>query len=222
MVSGLVVQDQLDERSVYQKRSYDSFELFNKKRIAHAYIMLVVFIILYPLGAISIHLPIDHILKNKVMVLHTPIQIVATILMVAGMALGIRIAHDLNYLEHPVHAHVVIGLLVVCIIIVFQPILGIIQHQQFKKRGDKSIFGLLHRWIGRGAIILGIINSGLGFQLAKTNVIVSNTWYIWSYIVVGVLALIWVGLVVYDKFRTHQPKSVTEGRGRGEMEQDTR
>ncbi|KFZ23942.1 hypothetical protein V502_01578 [Pseudogymnoascus sp. VKM F-4520 (FW-2644)] len=95
-------------------------------------------------------------------------------MMVGGMALGIRIGQDLGYLRHPVRAHVVIGFVVVCTIIVFQPIMGILQHRHFKKRGDKSIFAYLHRWIGRGAIILGMINSGLAFQLAQTNVIVST------------------------------------------------
>lgn len=229
MISGEEIQDQLDERGVYQKRNIDTFEIFNKKRIAHAYIMLIVFIVLYPLGAISIHLPIERMpylkdtyLKKKVTAMHVPIQIIGVIMMVAGMALGIRIAHDINYLEHPVSAHVVIGLVVVCTIVVFQPIMGILQHLHFKKRGGKSIFAHLHRWIGRGAIVLGMINSGLGFQLAKTNVIVTTTWYIWSYVLLGVFVSIWCSLVVYDKFRIHQPKSVADGRERGQVERDTR
>ncbi|RDL30788.1 uncharacterized protein BP5553_10133 [Venustampulla echinocandica] len=126
---------------------------------------------------------------------------VGFVMMVGGMALGIRIGHDLDYIEHPVHAHVVIGLIVVCTIIVFQPIMGIIQHRHFKKRGGKSIFAYLHRWIGRGAIVLGMINSGLGFQLAKTNAVVPARWYIWSYVLLGVFVFIWCGLVLYDGFK---------------------
>jgi hypothetical protein len=76
------------------------------------------------------------------------------------MALGIRIAHNLGYLEHPLDADVVIGLLAVCTIIIFQPIMGILQHRHFKKSGGKGIFTHLHRWIGRSAIILNMSNSG--------------------------------------------------------------
>jgi hypothetical protein len=186
--------------------------------------MLIVFIILYPLGAISTHLPIERIpclknsyLKNKIMAIHVPIQVIGFVMMIGGMALGIRIGHDLDYLNHPVHAHVVIGLIVVCTIIVFQPITGLLQHRHFKKRGDKSVFAYLHRWIGRGTIVLGMINSGLGFQLAKTNVIVSTRWYIWSYVLLGVFVSLWCSLVLYDELKMHQPMAVTEGRAQGRI-----
>lgn len=199
-------------REMDEKRSVDTYEDFNRKRNAHAYIMLIVFIILYPLGAISVHLPIERVprlkntfLQNKIMAMHAPIQMLGFVMMIAGMALGIRIGHDVGYLSHPVHAHVVIGLIVVCTIIVFQPVMGLLQHRHFKKRGDRSIFAYLHRWIGRGAIVLGMINSGLGFQLARTNVIVSSGWYIWSYILLGFFVSIWCILVLYDQFKTKPP-----------------
>jgi hypothetical protein len=222
VILGQEPRGQVDARETNQKRTVDTFEVFNRKREAHAYIMLIVFIILYPLGAISIHLPIERIpylknsyLMNKTMVVHAPIQMIGFVMMICGMALGIRIGHDVNYLNHPVRAHVVIGLIVVCTIIVFQPITGLLQHRHFKRRGDKSVFAYLHRWIGRGAIVLGMINSGLGFQLAKTNVIVSAKWYIWSYVILGVFVSIWCGLVLYDEFKMHRPKPITDGRVRG-------
>jgi hypothetical protein len=124
---------QLNERHVSQKRNIDTFRVFNRKRNAHAYIMLIVFIIIYPLGAISIRLPIGRIpylknscLKNKIMASHAPTQMIGFVMMIGGMALGIRIGHDLDYLNHPVHAHVVIGLIVVCAITIFQPIMGLL------------------------------------------------------------------------------------------------
>jgi len=215
------IRDQQNGADVLQKRSFDDFVIYNRKRNAHACIMSIVFIVLYPLGAIGIHLPIDRIpylrnsyLRNKVMAIHAPIQIIAFVMMVGGMALGIRIGHDLGYLNHPVHAHVVIGLLVVCTIIVFQPAMGILQHLYFKKTGGKSIFAYLHRWIGRGAIALGMINSGLGFQLASHNIIVPTHSYVRSYVLLGVLVSVWLGLVVYDdlnKPTPQQEKHVSDG-----------
>jgi uncharacterized membrane protein (DUF485 family) len=221
MILGQEVDDHLNARDVHQKRDFDTFEIFNRKRNAHACIMSIVFVVLYPLGAISIHLPIERIpylkdtyLKKKIVAMHAPIQVIGFVMMVGGMALGIRIGHDLGYLKHPVHAHVAIGLLVVCTIIVFQPIMGVLQHRYFKKRGGKSIFAYLHRWIGRGAIVLGMINSGLGFQLAETNITVPTRSYIRSYVLLGVLVSIWFSLVVYDEFRVHRPRAVTNGRER--------
>jgi uncharacterized membrane protein (DUF485 family) len=222
IVLGQDLHDALDARNVPQPRSVDTFQIFNRKRNAHACIMSIVFIVLYPLGAISIHLPIEHVpylkntyLKKKIMAIHAPIQVIGLVMMVGGMALGIRIAQDLDFLAHPIHAHVVIGFIVVCTIIIFQPIMGILQHRYFKKRGSKSIFAHLHRWIGRGAVVLGMINNGLGFQLAETTVIVPNSSYIRNYVILAVLVSIWFSLVAFDEFRAHKPKAVTDGRDKG-------
>src|SRR5258708_1284466 len=118
MIRGQVLCGKLGEGQIHQKRNTDTYEVFNRERNAHAYIMLIVFIILYPLGAISIHLPIQRVpylknsyLINKTMAMHVPIQMISFIMMIGGMALGIRIGRDLDYLNHPVHAHVVIGLI---------------------------------------------------------------------------------------------------------------
>jgi hypothetical protein len=56
----------------------------------------------------------------------------------------------------------------------------------------------MHRWIGRGAIILGIINNGLGFQLASNDTTIPKTSYIRNFTIAGALALIWFALVIYD------------------------
>jgi uncharacterized membrane protein (DUF485 family) len=213
MILGQNGDSELDARDLHQKRDFDSYKIFNRKRNAHACIMSIVFIVLYPLGAISIHLPIERIpylrntyLKKKVTAIHVPIQIIGFVMMVGGMALGIRLGHDLGYLQHPVPAHVIIGLLVVCTIIVLQPIMGILQHRHFKRTGGKSSFAYIHRWIGRGAIVLGIINNGLGFQLASSNVIIPARSYIRNFVILGVVVAAWLSLVMYDEFKARRPK----------------
>jgi hypothetical protein len=170
--------------------------------------MSIVFIILFPLGAISVHLPIDRIpflrntyLKRKILAIHAPIQVLGLLLMLAGMSLGVRMALDFNYLALPItkhYAHPIIGLVVVCTIAVFQPILGSLQHMYFKRTGRRSIYGYMHRWIGRAAIIVGIINNGLGFKLARDDTIVPNSSLIRNFVIAGVLALIWFALVMFD------------------------
>jgi hypothetical protein len=184
--------------------------------------MSIVFIVLYPLGAISIHLPIEHIpylkntyLQNKVMAMHVPIQIIAFVMMIGGMALGIKVAQFVGFLRDPVRAHVVIGFIVVCTIILFQPILGILQHRHYKKTGGKSIFAYLHRWIGRGSVLLGMINTGLGFQLAQKNVIIHKSSYVRSYVLLGILVFVWVSFVIYDELRLRKSAAVTDGGEKG-------
>jgi hypothetical protein len=181
--------------------------------------MSIVFIVLFPLGAIGIRLPIDRIpflknsyLQNKAMAIHAPIQIIGFVMMIAGMALGIRIGHDLEYLKNPVQAHVAVGLVTTCTIIVFQPAMGMIQHLHYKKTGSKSIFAYLHRWIGRGAIALGMINTGLGFKLATTNVIVPRSSYVREYVLLALFVSIWISLVVYDDIRA-KPQHAKHAKG---------
>lgn len=170
--------------------------------------MSIVFIVLYPLGAISLHLPILHIpylkntyLQNKVMAMHVPIQLIGFVMMIGGFGLGIKVASFVGFLSHPVRAHVVIGFIVVCTIILFQPLLGILQHRHFKRTGGKSKFAYMHRWLGRGAIITGMINTGVGFQLAQENVIIHTSSYVRSYVILGILTTVWVILVLYDERR---------------------
>jgi hypothetical protein len=216
------IHGQLSEMSVNEKRSFDTIKIYERKRKAHACIMSIVFIVLYPLGAISTHLPIQRVpflkntyLKNKIMAMHVPIQIIAFVMMIGGMALGIRIGHDLEYLKNPVHHHVVIGLVVTCTIIIFQPIMGMLQHWHFKKTGGKGIFAFLHRWIGRCAIILGVINDGLGFQLASLNVIIHKRSYIRNFVIFAVLGFIWLSVVLYDRFGGHRSRTSPDGEEQG-------
>jgi hypothetical protein len=200
---GDALEDGLEKRQVE-----DSYKILVRIRNGHACIMSIVFIILFPLGAISVHLPIDRVpflrntyLKQKILAIHAPIQILGLFMMLAGMSLGVRLALDLDYLTLPIeprYAHPVIGLVVVCTIAVFQPLLGSLQHMYFRRTGRKSVYAYLHRWIGRSAIILGIINNGLGFQLASYDINIPKTSYIRNFVLAGALALIWFALVIYD------------------------
>ncbi|KAF3907987.1 hypothetical protein ABW20_dc0103672 [Dactylellina cionopaga] len=131
--------------------------------------------------------------------------------MVGGLALGIRIAHDLGFFNSPVPAHIIIGLLVTLAIIVFQPVMGILQHRYFKKTGGKSVFGYIHRWVGRIAILLGMVNNGLGFQLAKDDVEIPASSYIRNFTFVGVFVTIWLGLVIFSEFFQKPQSSHKQG-----------
>ncbi|KAM0255538.1 hypothetical protein ACHAQJ_005685 [Trichoderma viride] len=223
------IHNHIDGRNTHlnEPRDFDdSFKIWNRERNAHACIMSIVFIVLYPLGAISIHLPIEHIpylrntyLKKKIMAMHVPIQLIGFVMMIGGMALGIKVAQFVGFLHNPIRAHVVIGFIAVLTIILFQPILGIMQHRHFKKTGGKSIFAYLHRWIGRGSVLLGMINTGLGFQLAQKNVIIHRSSYVRSYVILGILVSIWVAFVIYDEFRLRKSAAVTDGGEKGSAAQ---
>ncbi len=181
----------------------DSIKIFNRKRNAHACIMSIVFLVLYPLGAISLHLPLPSSLRKIRIVpsVHAPIQILALAMMIGAMGLGIDIAREMGFFSRgSVPAHVVIGLLATCMIILIQPAMGILQHLHFRKTGEKSVYGYIHRWNGRVAIILGMINQGLGFQLVGIGTIVHAHSLIRNFVILGVLGGIWFTLAMWDAF----------------------
>jgi hypothetical protein len=67
----------------------DTFQVLNRIRNGHACIMSIVFCVLFPLGAISMHLPTDSVpwfrntyLKNRVTGWHVPIQAIGFVMMV--------------------------------------------------------------------------------------------------------------------------------------------
>lgn len=50
-----------------------------------------------------------------------------------------------------------------------QPILGALHHMSFKRQGRRGALSHVHVWYGRALMILGIINGGLGLQLASAG-----------------------------------------------------
>ena len=63
------------------------------------------------------------------------------------------------------------------------------------------MFGHIHRWNGRVAIILGMINQGLGFQLVGIGTVVEPHSLIRNFAITGLFAGIWLLLVTWDEFR---------------------
>ena len=165
--------------------------------------MSIVFIVLFPIAAISLHLPLRGV--RVVPFIHAPIQIVGLAMMIGAMGLGIDIAkNDLHYLD-PAKTHIVIGLLATSMIIFFQPAMGIWQHLHYQKTGQKTFISYAHRWIGRIAIILGWINTGLGFQLLPFELVATHV-IVREYVLLGLLGGLWFFLVGLDGVRSHLMK----------------
>ncbi|KAE9370889.1 hypothetical protein N431DRAFT_412660 [Stipitochalara longipes BDJ] len=220
LASQLVLASQQEESSTLLERTYeDPFKIFNRKRNAHACMMSIVFLVLYPLGAISLHLPLPFFIKSRIRVvpsIHMPIQLLGLAMMIGAMGLGIDIALQLGYFSggaSMVPAHVIIGLLATSMIILIQPAMGILQHIHFRKTGGRSVWGYIHRWNGRVAIVLGMINQGLGFQLTGIGIVVRTHSLVRNFLICGLLASIWFGLVVWDVVRERMKKEVVAEEG---------
>lgn len=95
--------------------------------------------------------------------------------------------------------HQIIGYIVVAIMVLFQPALGIYQHLHYHKTGGRSPAGLIHQWLGRGVIALGIVNGGIGWQLTD-----SKGAYAPYAVCAVVVFLIYVGVVVFTFIRARR------------------
>ncbi|KAK7719730.1 hypothetical protein SLS64_001910 [Diaporthe eres] len=126
---------------------------------AHGLGMAIAFAVLYPLG--SAVMP----LFGK-WYIHSAWQMVSWLLMWACFGLGVYGAQQRNMLF--TNSHVQLGTVVVCVLAI-QPALGFIHHSQFAKTGSRGIFSHAHIWWGRIWLVLGVINGGLGLQLAGSS-----------------------------------------------------
>ncbi|OJK01289.1 iron reductase domain protein [Aspergillus aculeatus ATCC 16872] len=191
--------------------------------IVHGTLMGLAFLLFFPLFA----LPIPLGLKYNIPALHAPLQLFTLCLIVVGLGTGVYLATTVSTLKH---AHPIIGMILVGVLVLFQPVAGYLQHRHWRREGAKSVFGYVHRWVGRGAIILGMVNGGLGFALAgrgmggigSRNVPVAGV--VVYCVVAGVVFAVYVVGVVWGKtkvFHRGEGLKVMEmggGGGKGEAE----
>jgi hypothetical protein len=76
---------------------------------------------------------------------------------------------------------------VVCLLVI-QPALGYAHHRHFLKHGQRGLVSHAHIWYGRALMLLGVINGGLGLQLADER----NSLIIAYSVVAGVMFLLYV------------------------------
>jgi hypothetical protein len=161
-------------------------------RRSHAAIMCLLFLVLFPAAALTMYLHI----AQRVRYIHAPLQLVNLILLVAGLSTGGAMAH-----RGPGFSgyHQIIGLIISFSLLLLQPALGIYQHLYFRKHGKRSHAGSGHRWLGRSAIILGIINGGLGFHtVGKVDSPNAPRWAMVLYGIVAAVAFsIYTVIAVY-------------------------
>lgn len=179
---------------------YYSSDSGRRALIAHAVIASAVWVILVPLGGILLRL---NIRSPWVLRVHATLQILSYLLYIAAVGLGIYLINTMTSFDgytvlwsssHPRLGMAILGLAT------FQPILGAIHHRLFKKRVEKmkagksgpapgrTIPGHLHLWLGRFLIVLGIVNGGLGIQLAGRTPFQSDQSTRTAGIVYGVVA----------------------------------
>lgn len=96
--------------------------------------------------------------------------------------------------------HSQLGIILVCLVSL-QPFLGFLHHRHYLRHKQRGIISYLHIWYGRSLIILGMINGGLGLQLAGLTT--DNHAFIVAYcVVVAVVAAAYIACVLLKVWRT--------------------
>ncbi|KAI9788264.1 MAG: hypothetical protein M1816_007030 [Peltula sp. TS41687] len=150
-----------DESISGSESNDESFQILARVIEAHGVVLGLAFVVLFPLGALLMR-----VLSFRGLVwVHAGTQVLTYSLAIAGLGMGVWIANETSQLNE---AHPILGIVIIALLLA-QPALGLIHHFQFVKRRTPTNWGRTHVWYGRGLIILGVINGGLGLQLADNT-----------------------------------------------------
>ncbi|KAI0969952.1 hypothetical protein F4678DRAFT_437091 [Xylaria arbuscula] len=168
---------------------------------AHGIIMSIVMVVLYPLG--SILMPIF-----GSWVLHAVWQMGSFLLMWAGFAIGIVLSQrtGINFSE----THTLLGTVVVALFGV-QPIGGYVHHLYYVKHQKRGLVSHGHIWYGRILLVLGIVNGGLGLQLASAR----QSLVIAYSVVAAVIFAVYIGGAIFGEIKRHRTSRSVDGARKG-------
>lgn len=129
--------------------------------LVHGVMASLAFVGLFPIGSILIAV----VNFSGVVWFHAALQILAIIICISAFGIGVYLATSFGILRS---AHPIIGI-VLLIVVILQPITGWLHHRLFRKYHHRTLWSYFHLWSGRTAILLGMVNGGLGLALARTG-----------------------------------------------------
>jgi hypothetical protein len=164
--------------------------------LAHGVLASIAFLVFFPFGSIIMRVG----RFNGVLQAHIATQILSWLLFVTAFGLGLWYGVTGNYMSE---AHPIIGIVLFAMLVV-QPLAGWLHHRQFMRSGQRKAVSHVHIWNGRIAIILGMINGGLGLKLGGVE-----TRYTIAYsVVAGVIGLAYITAIVWGEMARGRRTSV--------------
>ncbi|KAF2671878.1 hypothetical protein BT63DRAFT_182779 [Microthyrium microscopicum] len=176
-------------------------------RLAHGVTMGLAFIGFYPLAALMMRLfNFRYIVR-----VHVAMQVLAMLLMYAGMALGIWFAnYDDKLFEHkyPSSVHTRMGVAIPALMLL-QPMLGWLHHEGYVNSGGRTVWMYLHANYGRALIFLGGVNGIIGRVNEKGDYLHGQTIFATLFSIVAfIYAVVWsVTAVTRRRKAKGQPNS---------------
>ncbi|KAM7182951.1 hypothetical protein V8F20_012787 [Naviculisporaceae sp. PSN 640] len=130
---------------------------------------------------------------------HAIVQMISLAVYIAAVGLGIYLVRTVripfgsgNLLTNEAtRYHPIIGL-VILVLLVIQPVLGYIHHAKYKRLFRRQVWSYLHIFNGRIVLTVGIINGGLGLNLANASeyrkrvyiIVAAVMWGLWMVVAV--------------------------------------
>lgn len=133
-------------------------EDFNPAPQIHGAVMCIVFVLIWPFGALFLKI-------FKTPKAHIILQSIGTVLFLMSFAGGCYLSTMFNRSKNYNSAHQIIGMLML-VAVLAQWGLGSTNHRIFKRTQQGTIMGKIHRYLGPAVIFFGLVNGGLGFKLA--------------------------------------------------------
>lgn len=130
------------------------------------------------------------------MAMHISVQRLAWFAALGALGLGIYLAVGMNMFA-TAHAHPILGIIIL-VLVLGQPLDGWLHHRAFKAHGRRTFWSWAHLGVGRAEIVFGMINGGLGLQLAGRP---SQRYVLRYSIVCGVFAVLYIAAIVYGELR---------------------
>lgn len=178
--------------------SSDSVSNSNRALLAHGVIMAISWLLLLPFGATFIRFLAQAFPRPVPLYMHAGIQLLTFMLAIAGFSLGIY-ATQQNELNGTGN-HKRLGIAIMLLFFLQAP-MGYIHHVNYVATGARGVWSHVHIWNGRLVILLGIVNGGLGLNLAGIKRMshgvmkgkVDKKWVIAYSVVAGIVGLLYVG-----------------------------
>ncbi|KAI0526034.1 iron reductase domain protein [Xylaria bambusicola] len=163
---------------------------------AHGIIMSIVMVVLYPIGSVLMPL-------FGSWMLHGVWQIGSFLVMWAGFAVGVILAQRTG-IEFG-STHTLLGTVVVALFGV-QPIGGYLHHLHYVKHQKRGLVSHGHIWYGRVLLVLGIVNGGLGLELASAD----RSLVIAYSVVAAVLFAVYVGGAIFGEVKRARTRGLAD------------
>ncbi|KIW40827.1 uncharacterized protein PV06_07998 [Exophiala oligosperma] len=127
----------------------------------HAFLMVSAFLIVFPAGYLLLRI------LNKV-VIHWAVQTFALLMVCVGTAAGIGISIRQDISPSLNSGHQILGLVILALVITTW-VVGFLGHRIYNKTGTPAKIMKGHRVLGPGSILLGIVNTFVGFNFAGNH-----------------------------------------------------